>query len=190
MIKYIFTLIFIFFLLNNNFFAQVQNNQITTGVIIWPNNYDPAKSKFFVHNEIEISASPSTVWQLLIDALQWESWYKGAEKVSINDSRDTTLLANSIFTWKTMGMNFQSVIREYTPNNLLAWESKKKCVQSYTIWLIVPNQNGCKVILDETQNGWLTSLEKVFLPNKLKKLHDSWLSELKIKSEKNLYSKQ
>jgi hypothetical protein len=183
MLKYIFTTALISLVLNTNLLAQENPNHSNVEIITWPDVYNPGKSKFFVHNEIEINASSDIVWGYLIDALKWESWYSGAKDVSFANFTDTVLQANSVFNWNTMGMKFQSEIKQYIPNNLLAWESKKKSIQAYNAWLIVPTSKGCKVIVDESQNGWLTSLEKILQRNKLRKLHDVWLSELKRKSE-------
>ncbi len=155
--------------------------------ISWPPVYEPSKSKFYVHNEIEINASPEKVWGFLIDALEWESWYKGAKNVSFTNQIDTVLMANSIFKWETMGLKFESTIKQFKLNKLLAWESKKKSIQGFHVWLIIPTANGCKVITDESQNGWLTFFEKTFQGKKLKKLHDIWLTELKTKSENKKY---
>jgi hypothetical protein len=151
--------------------------------IAWPPAYQPGKSKFYVHNEININAKPAVVWQFLIDAQQWENWYKGAKKVKLADTTHTTLQANAIFRWNTMGMRFTSTIKAFEPHRLLAWESKKKSIQGYHVWLIIPTDSGCKVITDESQNGWLTFFEKTFQPHKLKRLHDIWLTELKKKAE-------
>lgn len=179
------------FLFLNPLFAQdsikqnfATDNPSNLEKINWSEEYQPSKSKFYVHNEIEINASPEIVWNILIAALEWEKWYEGAENVSFSDgANDTTLQANSIFKWKTMGLKFQSTIKEYEPNRLLAWESKKKSIQGYHVWLILPTATGCKVITDESQNGWLTFFEKTFQGKKLKRLHGIWLTELKKKSE-------
>ncbi len=88
-----------------------------------------------------------------------------------------------MFKWETMGLKFQSTIKEFEPNRLLAWETKKRSIKGYHVWLIVATEKGCKVITDESQNGWLTFFEKTFQGKKLKRLHDVWLAELKKKSE-------
>lgn len=160
-------------------FAQ----QNSTHKIDWPDNYKPSTSKFYVHNEIEIKAKPDIVWDYLIDALKWEQWYVGAKHVSFVNSTDSLLNPSSVFTWETMGLRFQSAIKVFEPNRLLAWESRKKSIQGYHVWLIVPTETGCLVITDESQNGWLTLLEKTFQRKKLKRLHDVWLMELKKKAE-------
>jgi hypothetical protein len=153
--------------------------------IIFPSPYGISKSKFYVHNEIEINSKPEVVWGFLIDALKWQSWYKGAKNVLFTSQTDTVLNGNSIFNWETMGLKFQSTIKQFEPNRLLAWESKKKSIQGYHVWLILPTDNGCKVITAESQNGWLTFFEKTFQGKRLQKLHDVWLAELKRKSENN-----
>ena len=47
--------------------------------INWPERYLPAKAPFFVHNEIEINASPQVVWSILIQAEQWPGWSRSVE---------------------------------------------------------------------------------------------------------------
>lgn len=183
MTNYIFTTVLISLVLTTNLFSQQKQNYNDSTRINWTDEYKPVNSKFFVHNEIEINASPTIVWDLIIDALKWETWYSHAKHVSFMNTSDTVLKANTVFKWNTMGMNFQSEIKQYVPNQLLTWESKKKSVQAYSVWLIVPTDNGCKVITEESQNGWITFLEKIFQPNKLRKHHDVWLTLLKMKSE-------
>jgi len=164
--------------------AQETLSKNPSSTIIWPEGYDPSVAKFYVQNEIEIAASPEVVWQILIDALEWESWYIGAKNLSFVNPEHTYLKADSQFNWETMGMKFPNTnIKAYEPDRYLAWESLKKSIQGYHAWLIIPTEMGCKVITEETQNGWLTFFEKTFQGKKLKELHDIWLSELKIRAE-------
>ncbi len=160
-------------------FTQHNNSE----KINWPANYEPSESKFYVHTQIEINARPEVVWSYLIDALKWPFCYKGAKNVSLVNSNDAVLNSTSIFNWETMGLKFQSSIKQFEPNSFLAWESKKKSIQGFHVWLIVATDKGCKVITDESQNGWLTFFERTFQGKKLKRLHDVWLAELKKKSE-------
>lgn len=152
-----------------------------TDQINWPEAYHPTKTRFYVHNEIEVNAPPERVWQILLDAENWPEWYVGAKQVKVRNG--DRLDANAVFDWETMGLRFQSTIKEFVPNERLSWESNKKQIQGYHAWLIIPTEFGCKVITDESQKGWLTFFEKIFQPNKLLKLHDIWLSEIKRKAE-------
>lgn len=165
--------------------AQGNYSQNPPSAIVWPEGYDPSVAKFYVQNEIEIAASPEVVWQILIDALEWESWYVGAKNLSFVNPDHTELKKDSQFNWETMGMKFpNTTIKAYEPDRYLAWESLKKSIQGYHVWLIIPTELGCKVITEETQNGWLTFFEKTFQGKKLKGLHDIWLAELKAKAER------
>lgn len=177
-----FSLTLVLFLLQCWGYAQ----RINSETVAWPPEYDPLRSNFYVRNEIEIEASPRVVWGALVDALRWQSWYKGAKNVSLVSQEDTLLDANTTFNWETMGLKFESTVRQYEPYRLLAWESQKKSIRGFHTWLLIPTERGgCKVITEESQNGWLTFFEKIFQPNKLQKLHDIWLTELKNKSENN-----
>lgn len=149
--------------------------------INWPENYDPKKAKFYVHNQIEIQASPEKVWQILIEAERWPEFYEGAQQVKIREGN--ILAADAVFDWETMGLNFVSTIREFEPYSRLSWESNKKQIQGYHAWYIKPTAGGCTLITDESQKGWLTFFEKIFQPRKLIRLHDIWLLEIKNKAE-------
>lgn len=147
--------------------------------ISWPEDYKPEESKFFVHNVIEIDASPERVWEILINASEWESYYEGASNLEILDNSSGKLEENSVFTWKTMGLNFTSTIEEFNPPYRLSWESEKNSIRGYHAWLLIPTDNGTKLITSEAQHGFMTFLQKIFVPNKLSKLHDIWLAEIK-----------
>ena len=151
--------------------------------INWPENYEPLKAGFFVHNEIDIKASPETVWNILLRAETWPDWYEGASNVKVKDSNTGLLTQDAFFSWKTMGLDFESTIKEFKPNERLSWESVKKSIKGYHAWLIIPTENGCKLVTEESQHGFLTFLEKTFQPKKLEKLHQIWLEEIKRKAE-------
>jgi uncharacterized protein YndB with AHSA1/START domain len=152
-------------------------------VIDWPEVYNPEEAKFFVHNELEIQASPAVVWDILINAEAWSEWYEGASEVRVKNGSNGILGPHSVIHWKTMGMKFESEVQEFVPYERLSWESKKKSIKGYHAWLIIPTESGCKVITDESQHGWLTFFEKTFQRNKLQRLHDIWLAELRKKAE-------
>ncbi len=152
--------------------------------INWPDQYNPNEAGFFVHNEIEIMASPETVWNILIQAETWPEWYEGAENVTLLEPHDSDLLKDgSVFSWKTMGLNFESKIKEYEPYSRLSWESQKNSIRGYHAWLIIPTEKGCRLVTEESQKGFLTFMQKVFMPNKLEKLHQIWLEEIMQKAE-------
>jgi hypothetical protein len=146
--------------------------------------FDPWKSNFFVHNEIEIATPPEAVWNILIDTMAWESRFLGAKNVSFVNPGEAVLQADSQFNWETIKLKVpKTTIKEFETYTLLAWESRTKTIQGYHVRLISPTETGSKVITEEAQNGWLTFFEKTFQGKKLHQLHDLWLAELNSKTE-------
>lgn len=151
--------------------------------IRWPADYDPATATFFVHNEIEIAAPPAVVWAELVAAEAWPQWYGGATGVQVRGATDGRLGPDAVFAWRTMGLNFESRIREFAPPYRLSWESPKALIRGYHAWLIVPTPAGCRVVTDEAQYGFLAVMQGIFIPKKLGRLHDEWLAALKQRAE-------
>jgi uncharacterized protein YndB with AHSA1/START domain len=154
-----------------------------TEQIRWPQAYQPQQTTFYVHNRIDIHASPERVWNILVAAETWPLWYKGAADVKVLQPDTGILTADAQFTWKTMGLQFTSTVKEFVPYERLSWESRKNSIQGYHAWLIIPTDTGCTLVTDESQLGWLTLLEKTFQPRKLHRLHGIWLEEIKKKAE-------
>jgi hypothetical protein len=100
------------------------------------------------------------------------------------DSAATTLRNGLAFKMHTMGLHLKPVMKEFVPNERMAWEVRRGNLTAYHAWVIVPTSNGCSLITPEAQNGFLTFLQKVFQPNKLLKLHDKWLRLIKEQAEK------
>jgi DinB superfamily len=190
MAKFIFTLTL--FALTFSVFAQ--NNAVksyktkkyspSTNLVVWPEEFNPSKAKWYVYNEIEINAKPETVWNILIDAKKWHTFYKGVESpVEYLDITAKTLKNNLAFKMHTMGLHLVPIMKEFVPNERMAWEVRRGNLTAYHAWVIVPTANGCRLITPEAQNGFLTFLQKVFQPNKLLNLHEHWLEVIKTRAE-------
>lgn len=151
--------------------------------INWPNGYRLSETEFYIHNKIEIKASPEVVWNILIKAEDWPLWYKGMKSTEIIGSTDGTLKANSNMKFNTMNRDFEGKIIEFQPFERLTWETTNPKLNAIHAWLIIPTDKGCLVVTDESQYGRLAKLQTFFAPNKLRKLHDVWLTELKNKAE-------
>lgn len=152
--------------------------------IHWPSGYDPRDAAFYVHNEIDVAAEPQVIWDVLIQAETWPSWYSGAQDVHVAPSADGVLRADSTIRWETMGLEFVSSIKEFSPPYRLSWESRKDTIQGYHAWLLVPVQGGrTRLITAESQHGFLATMQPIFVPHKLHALHDLWLAELKKRAE-------
>ena len=151
--------------------------------IRWPAGYELSETQFYIHNQVDIQASPETVWGILIEAERWPDWYEGMRDVKVLNAADGILTDDSQMTFNTMKRDFEGTITEFMPYERLAWETVSDDLSAYHAWLIVPMESGCRVVTAESQHGKLARLQKVFRPHKLKRLHDVWLAELKKKAE-------
>lgn len=149
----------------------------------WPPQYDPADAGFFVHNEIDVRAPPEVVWDILVDAERWAAFYEGAADVHVEGRTDGRLAPGVSFRWRTMDLDFVSTVVEHAPPYRLSWESRKASIQGYHSWLVVPTSDGCRVVTAESQHGFLTAMQALFVPNKLRRLHDVWLRGIKQRAE-------
>ena len=156
----------------------------TTNLVVWPEEFNPEKAKWYVYNEIEINAKPEVVWKILIDAKKWHTFYKGVESpIEYLDSTAKTLRNGLRFKFHTMGLQLEPEMKEIVPNERMAWEVRRGNLTAYHAWVIVPTENGCRLITPEAQNGFLTFLQKIFQPNKLLNLHEHWLEVIKARAE-------
>lgn len=51
--------------------------------IKWPEDMSPSRSPIHFTNELEVAASPETIWSLLVDPVAWPSFYPGVEHVEL-----------------------------------------------------------------------------------------------------------
>lgn len=163
---------------------ELIDNAMTNEAIIYPAKFEPSNCSIFVHNEILINASSEEIWLSLVNATTWHEWYSNASKIQILNYHNNYLLAGSKFKWRTFGINLESEIVEFIPHQRLAWKAVGMGTFAYHAWLIIPTENGCKVITEETQYGWLCRLGKFLIPNLIYKYNQIWLNGLKDKSEK------
>jgi hypothetical protein len=163
----------------------VQSSLPYSEKINWPKGFKPSESDFFIHNEIDIKASPQVVWDIFIHAAKWPELNKKAEGIKLLNSPDGKLNSSSVFIWSPAG-KFTSTIKEFKPPYNVAWlgETVNKKITIYNAWMIIPTAEGCKVISEESQNGPKTKTEKMFAPTMVRKDLRNWLNRLKEQSEK------
>jgi len=158
--------------------GQPYNEQIN-----WPAGYGMKETEFYLHNKIEIEASPEIIWDILTHAEKWPEWYEGMKNVKVINSKSGIIDGKVEMSFNTMKRDFQAKVTEYEPYERLSWETIHPKMNGIHAWLIIPSEKGCLVVTDESQYGKLARLQKTFVPNKLRKLHDIWLEGLKTKAE-------
>lgn len=152
--------------------------------IKWPERFEPKACPVFVSNEIDIPASPERVWAWLTAATTWPSWYPNSGDVQLPEG--SRLQPEMEFRWRTFGVSLVSWVEEFEPYTRLGWHAKGMGVDCYHAWLITETPEGCHVLTQETQHGWLARLGNIFLPKRMGHHHQIWLEQLSMKAQSGL----
>lgn len=146
--------------------------------INWPDKYQPEECAVHVVNELAMDVAPAAVWDCLIQASRWPEWYENASNVDVAGAPDGRLHDGTQFRWKTFGVTIDSEVEEFEPHERIAWSAIAFGLDVYHAWLIIPTEGGCKVITEETQNGFLARLGHFMRPGSMHKFHQIWLESL------------
>ena len=150
--------------------------------IPWSDRYAPDKVTARVSNEISIAAPPGVVWAWLVRASAWPDWYPNSADVHIAGGA-ASLSQDAEFTWRTFGVRVACTVREFVPNERVAWNGTATLIDIYHAWLITPRESGCHVLTEEHQNGLAARAQAIFMPNRMFTGHQLWLERLKAKAE-------
>jgi len=122
----------------------------------------------------------------LIRAALWPSWYVNSANVKFLQGVTPDLEKNTCFRWKTFGITINSAVLEYVPGARIAWDAHGFGVDGYHAWVIQPTEQGCHVLTEETQHGWLARLNNYFLPTRMATYHQIWLESLSARAGSGL----
>ena len=150
--------------------------------IVWPERYAPERVSARVSNEITIAASPTMVWAWLIRASAWPDWYPNSKAVRIEGNRPD-LAFGMRFHWRTFGVAVSSTVREFLPEERIAWDGRALFLDVYHAWLIERRPGGCWVLTEENQNGLAAHLQNLMMPRRMHRGHELWLTRLKAQAE-------
>ncbi len=131
-------------------------------------------------NEIVINAAPENVWQVLTNIETWDKWNERIKKPKLQGQLDV----GRSFTWKTNGSKIKSKIHSLTPNQTLGWQGKAFGASAIHNWYLERTEDGTKVRVEESMEGWVTNLMKKKMNEKLADDMLYWLEQLKEECEK------
>ena len=123
--------------------------------INWPEDMTPSRSPIHFTNELEVEASPETIWSLLTDPQAWPSFYPGVEHVQLLDGHDTFCLGTR-FETNLAGQDVFASVQEFEPMTRIAWGGGPKASaesRAYHAWIITPAANGAHLWTEETMQG-------------------------------------
>jgi uncharacterized protein YndB with AHSA1/START domain len=146
--------------------------------IRYPAHYHPSNTRVHVVNERVVAAPCERVWAWLVRADLWPAWYPNSSRVRLATPSPAGLALGTRFRWKTFGITLDSVVEEFVPGERIAWTAKATGVDAYHAWLLHPAADGCRVLTEETQHGWVAALSHSVMRHRMRRGHDLWLERL------------
>jgi uncharacterized protein YndB with AHSA1/START domain len=149
-------------------------------VINWPADMTPSRSPIHFTNELEVAASPATIWSLLTDPLAWTSFYPGVSHVDLLDGH-VSLQFGTRFETNLAGQDVSASVVEFEPISRIAWAGGPKASaasRAYHAWIITPTDEGCHLWTEETMQGplWIELAKET--PDIFWRTHEKLLRDL------------
>jgi hypothetical protein len=162
--------------------------KINWEAINWPADMAPSRCPIHFTNELEVKASPETIWSLLTDPNAWPSFYPGVSHIQLFDGHKSLRLGTRLET-NLAGQDVSAVVPEFEPVTRIAWFGGPKASEeskAYHAWIITPTLKGCHLWTEETMRGplWIELAKEA--PDVFWLTHEKLLANLaRIASERN-----
>ena len=144
----------------------------------WPHRYAPERAPVHVRNELTLDVPCEAAWAWLVRARLWPTWYRNSAHVKYLNSDAADLAEGTRFRWKTFSVTIESTVREFVPGERIAWDARGPGLDAYHAWVLSPTAQGCHVLTEETQHGWLARASNLAMPNRMHKYHQLWLEAM------------
>jgi uncharacterized protein YndB with AHSA1/START domain len=147
-------------------------------MIRWPERYHPDRTPVHVTNEIVSPAPAEALWAWLVRAALWPAWYENSSGVEFPEGGGPDLAPGTVFRWRTFGVSITSRVKEFVAPERIAWSARGMGVDAYHAWLLEPRADGCRILTEETQHGWLARTGSLVMPRRMEKYHQVWIEAL------------
>jgi uncharacterized protein YndB with AHSA1/START domain len=150
--------------------------------IKWPEDMAPSRCPIHFTNELEVAASPETIWSLLVDPKAWPGFYPGVKHVQLLGEHESLSLGTQ-FETNLAGQDVFAPVEEFEPVTRIAWyggPKGDKDSKAYHAWIITPTRKGCHLWTEETMKGplWIGLAKKA--PDAFWYTHEKLLADLAV----------
>ncbi len=133
------------------------------------------KAPLWARKEIIIEAPLENVWNLQTTIENWPQWQSDITAAQLEGG----LAVGSIFRWKAKGLKIVSTLHTVEPQHQIGWTGDSLGMFAIHNWTFTAQQQGTKVITEESLSGWMARLLKLFDSHFLEKSLEATLQTLK-----------
>ena len=130
--------------------------------------------------EIEISAEPELVWDVLTAFERWPSWNPDIESITMRGD----VAAGSEFRWKAGPGTISSTIEEVDPPRQITWTGRTLGIRAIHVWWLEPSDGATTVVTEESYEGLVARVFRRPLQTALDRALDNALRHLKAEVER------
>ncbi len=138
------------------------------------------KAPVLAKAQIEIVATPETVWNIMADIEAWPSWNPDVKKACLKGE----LEEGTQFQWKTKVGKITSLLQKVEPPHLLAWTGRIMGINAIHVWRIESKDGKTVVVTEESWEGALSRVMSGRMQTMLEESINSGLQYLKSESER------
>jgi uncharacterized protein YndB with AHSA1/START domain len=136
--------------------------------------------------EIEITAEPELVWDVLAALESWPTWNPDIKSLSMHGD----VAVGSVFRWKAGPGTITSTIREVDPPRRIAWTGRTLGIRAVHVWWLEPSDGTTTVLTEESYQGLVARLFRRPLQKALDRALDNALRYLKAEVERRAEFRQ
>jgi hypothetical protein len=140
---------------------------------------DPPEAPVKSRAEIEIAASPETVWNVLTNFQAWPGWNSDVKSMSFEGS----VTPGAEFRWRAGPGTIVSTLEQVEPPRYIRWRGRTLSIKAIHEWWLEPSDGGTRVKTEESFSGVLTRLFRRQLQKTLDKSLEDGLEQLKGEAE-------
>lgn len=130
--------------------------------------------------EIIIDVPPKKVWEVLTKIENWDKWNHRIKHPKTGGKLED----GGTFIWTTNGSKIQSEIHTFIPFETFGWKGKTIGAKAIHNWYLESTENGTRVTVEESMEGWIIALMKKKMNKILSEDMIYWLDQLKKECEK------
>jgi hypothetical protein len=129
--------------------------------------------------EIQVSAPPEVVWEVLTDFGRWPEWNPEVKSMSF----EGPLAPGSMFRWKAGPGTIVSTLEELDPPRYVRWRGRTMSIAAIHEWRLEPRDGGTHVETEESFSGLIARVLRRSLQKQLDGALEQGLEHLKREAE-------
>jgi len=130
--------------------------------------------------EMQIAASPETVWGVISDLSTWVTWNPDVRSMTLQGP----VQPGTEFRWRSGSASLVSILQVVDPPSEIAWTGVSMGIHAVHVFRFEPREGGTLARSEESFRGLIPSLFKTYSRKTLQRGIDSILVALKTEAER------